>query len=112
MRAEYRKHHRDLTNTTKLRSFQHWRTIKQSIFRKARKDTWNKFVNSLNSRTPTKKVWGKFRKLSRNYKPGTTPSLERRGNIITCPEEIADYYPIPRDPHKKSKPGKNRKRKK
>ena len=51
VRAEYRKHRRDPTNINKLRSFQRRRAIKQRTFRKARKDTWNKFVNSLNSRT-------------------------------------------------------------
>ena len=51
VRAEYRKHRRDSTNRTKLRTFECRRAIKQRVFRK---DTWNKFVNSLNSRTPTK----------------------------------------------------------
>ena len=36
------------------------------VFREARKDTWNKFVNSLNSRTLTKKVCKKFRKVYGN----------------------------------------------
>ena len=42
VRAKYRKHRRDPKNTTKLRSFQYRRVIKQRVFRKARKDTWNK----------------------------------------------------------------------
>ena len=67
----------ETTNTTKLRSFQCRRTIKQRVFRKARKDTWNKFVNSLNSKTQTKKVWNKFRKVTGNYKPRTVSPLER-----------------------------------
>ena len=73
-------------------------------------------MNSLNSKTPTKNVWDKFRKVNGNYKPRTIP-LERAGNIITLLQEIAEtfydhYANISRDPHKKSKPGKNRKRKK
>ena len=114
--ATYRKYWRDPTNRTKLRTFQHRRAIKQRVFRKARKDTWNKFVNSLNSRTPTKKVWEKFRKVNRNYKPRTVPPLNRWGKIITLPDEIeytfADHYAnILKDLHKKSKPGKNRNKK-
>ena len=43
--------------------------------------------------------------------------MKRGGNIITSPVEIADtfadyYANILRDPHKKSKPEKNKKRKK
>ena len=72
------------------------RAIKQRVFRKARKDALNKLVNSLNSRSPTKMVWDKFRKVNGNYKPRTKPPLERGGNIITSPDEIvnifADHY--------------------
>ena len=56
VRAEYREHHRDPTNTTKLWLFKRRRAIKQRVFMKARKNTRNKFVNSLNSRIPNKKV--------------------------------------------------------
>ena len=76
------------------------------IFRKARKDTWNKFVNSLNSRTPG------INSGNGNNKPRTIPPLERGGNLITSPEEIADHYAnISRGPHKKSKQEKNRNKK-
>ena len=57
----------------------------------------------------------KFRNVNRNYKTRIIPPLkkERNRNIITSPDEVADYYANTlRDPHKKSKPGKNRKRKK
>ena len=92
MRAEYRKYRRDPTNTTKLRSFQRRRAIKQRVSRKTKKGTWNKFVNSLNSRIPTKKVWDKFRRVNGNYKLRTIPPLKRGGNIITSPDEIADTF--------------------
>ena len=73
-------------------------------------------MNSLNSRTPTKKVCDKIRKVNRNYKPRTKPALERGGNIIISLDEIADtfadhYANISRDQHKKSKPEINRNRK-
>ena len=72
----------------------------------------NKFVNSLNARTPTKKVWEKFRKLNKNYIPRIVPPLDRGGNIISSSDKIADRYAyISKDPYKKSKPGKNRKEK-
>ena len=113
---EYRKHQRDPTNTNKLRSFQRRRAIKQRVFRKARKDTWNKFVNSLSSRTPTKKVWEKFKKVNGNYKPRIISPIERGGSIITTPDEIADtfavhYANILRDPQKKENREKGRKKK-
>ena len=84
-------------------------------FGKVGKDTWNKFMNSLNFRTPTKKMWDKFRKVNRNYIPKIIPPLERRGNIITSPDKIADnftgkYANILRDPHQKIKIKKKTKR--
>ena len=80
----------------------------RQTFRKARKVTWNKFVNSLNSRTPTKKVWEKFKKVSGNYKPRIIPPIERGGSKISRPDKIADtfavhYANISRDPKKKGK---------
>ena len=65
-------------------------------------------MSSLNSRTPTKKVWDKFRKVNGNYKPRTVLSLKRGGNKMTSHEKIANtfadhYENILRDPHKKSK---------
>ena len=66
LRAEYIKHRRDLTNKNKLRILQHKRVIK---FRKARKETWQNFVKSINARTPTKKTWYKFKKVNGIYKP-------------------------------------------
>ena len=68
-------------------------------------------MSSLNTRTPTKKVWDKFRKVNGNYKPRTIPPLEREGNIITSPEEIADTIAdhnanISRDPIRKVNHGK------
>ena len=46
---------------------------------KLEKIQWDKFVNSLNARTPTKRVLYKFKKINRNYKPKTVPPLERGG---------------------------------
>ena len=81
---------------------------------KIRKDTWNKFVNS---RTPTKYTWDKFKKVNRNYKPRKIPPLERGGNTNNSPDEIVDtfadhYANISKNHHKKSKPREHRKRKK
>ena len=51
-------------------------------------------MNSLNFRTPTKKVWDKFRKVNGIYKPIIILLLERGRNIITSPNKIADHYEI------------------
>ena len=67
------------------------RAIKQRVFKKARKDTWNKFVNSLNSRTPTKKVCEKFRKVNGNYKPRIVSPLDRGKNRNKKREEELPY---------------------
>ena len=58
----------------------------------------------------------KFQKVNRNYKPIVLP-LNRGGNIITSPDKFADIFAdqcanILKDLHKKSKPVKNRNKKK
>ena len=68
------------------------RAIKQRVFKKARKNTWNKFVNSLNSKILNNNVWEKFRKVNRNYKPKIVPLLDRGGKIIISPDEIAANF--------------------
>ena len=58
-------------------------------------------------------MFNKFRKVNEKYK-----LLERGGNLITSPDEIADLFTdhyaniLRDDPHKISKPGENRMRKK
>ena len=69
------------------------------------------------SRTPTKKVWNKLEKVNGNYKSKIISPLERGKNTHASTDKIADifgdhYANISRDPHKKSKPCKQRKRKK
>ena len=58
--AERKKLLKDLNNKNKIRSFQRRRAIKQKEFRRARKVSWHKYINSLNARTPTRKVWERF----------------------------------------------------
>ena len=63
--------------------------------------------------SPNQKVVGQVNK---NNNPRTITPLDKGGNIITSPDDIAetfaDYYAnILREPHKKSKPGENRKKK-
>ena len=105
------------TNINKLRSFQRRRAMKQKVFRKTRKDTWNKFINLLNSRTSTKKVWEKFKKVNGNYKPRRIPPIEKGGSIISTSDEIAEtfavhYTNISRDQNKERKQGNTEKGKK
>ena len=68
-------------------------------------------MNSLNSRTPTKKLLDKFRKVNGYDKSRTIPPLQRAGDIITSPEEIVDsfsdhYAKISKDPIRKVNQGK------
>ena len=70
-------------------------------------------MNSIKFRTPTKKVWDKFMKVNRNYKPRAIPPLESGRNRITSPDEIAhtfaDHYAnISQDFYKKGKPEKTK----
>ena len=52
--------------------------LSNKVFRKARKETWQNFVNLIYARTPTKKVWDKFKKVNGNYNCKIVSTGERR----------------------------------
>ena len=83
------------------------------MFRKAKNDKWNKFLNSLKLQNLNQEGL----ESNRNYKPITMPPRRRRVNTITLPDKIADTFSdhtvnISRYPYKKSEPEKHRKNRK
>ena len=45
--------------------------------KKARKEKWQNFVNSLNDKALTKKMWDKFKKINESYIPRIVPHWRR-----------------------------------
>lgn len=72
-----------------LINFKQARAQARYIRRRAEKSSWQNFVSSINSSTPTKKVWEGVRKMNGDYTAYTIPLLTPPG-IKTTLQEQAD----------------------
>ena len=64
------------------------RTIKD-----AKRTSWRQYVNKLNSRTPTKKVWDMIRKVSgKNKKSECVQIKSSNGNMSNSTKEISNAF--------------------
>ena len=84
--TRYRHHKCDhyLVEYRKVRAaFRH--TIK-----KARKESWSSFLNSINSKTPLSLVWKKVRKIAGKFVPSSPPVLQINGATVADPKSVAN----------------------
>ena len=58
--------------------------------RNAKRQSWQEYVSKLNNQTPMKNVWDMIGKISGKYKKDCLNMLEKDGNTISDPNEIAD----------------------
>ena len=73
-----------------LITFQRLRAICRVIFRRAKRESWQAFLSSINSRTSLHKIWKRVRKISGKFSP--SPSLLLRtpdGSFISDPFAVA-----------------------
>ena len=61
------------------------------ILKESLAKTWRIFDTSLNTRTPSKIVWDKFRKINGTCKYRMITLLENTGNINTTSEIFEDF---------------------
>lgn len=66
------------------------RQICRKLIREAKKKSWNDFVQSINSRTPSSKVYEKIRRISGKYKKHQITSLIINSQIITNTNQICE----------------------
>ena len=59
-------------------------------FKRIRRESWLHYINGINSKTPSRVVWQKIRKLSGKFVPSPLPSLKVNGSLITKPIEVAN----------------------
>ena len=64
----------------------------RKYFKKIKKDSWICYINGINSKTPSRLVWNKIRKLSGKFIPSPTPTLESNGNVLGDPSEVAEKF--------------------
>ena len=61
------------------------RTIK-----KAKRASWNKYVSNINTKTPSKDIWDKIRKLQGKYVPSPLPIIRDDNRLVSDPKETAE----------------------
>lgn len=58
--------------------------------RNAKKQSWQNYVSKLNNQTPMKNIWDMIGKISGKHKRNCLNMLEKDGNTVSDPLEIAD----------------------
>ena len=48
------------------------------------------YINGINSKTPSRKIWQKIRKLSGKFTPTPLPNLKVEDSLITDPKEVSE----------------------
>lgn len=77
-----------VAKTTYLRN----QAKQRRYFKKAKRDSWIYYINGINSKTPSSKIWKKIKKLSGKFVPSPLPSLKINDVIITDPNEVAAKF--------------------
>lgn len=63
---------------------------KRRFFKMTRRASWKTYVSTLTSKTPTKYVWEKIKKINGKYIPKPQPVLKHQGNLIVDPMDVAN----------------------
>ena len=83
---------RKKTTITNIIIYKRRQAIKRRIYKEARRQSWINYISTLTSRTPTKQVWEKIRKINGKYIPTPQPSLLVNDNYISDPTKVANIF--------------------
>ena len=85
-----------LYNNTKLLQdkieYKRLRARVRYLINKSKKDSWKKYVSSINERTPINETWKKIAKITQKYKGTQKPILQTPNGVISDPTEVANYF--------------------
>ena len=62
----------------------------RNYFKKVKKESWLFYINGINSKTPSRLIWKKIRKLSGKFVPSPTPCLKINNVLLTKPDDVAE----------------------
>ena len=62
----------------------------KKIFKKARRESFIKYISELKFDSPLNLVWDRIRKLQGKFVPSPLPILNVAGSVISDPKEVAD----------------------
>ncbi|MEO1419229.1 MAG: reverse transcriptase family protein [Bacteroidota bacterium] len=85
----YRRYKNSGSNTTRT-IYKRNMAKQRRYFRKRKRDSWIYYINGISSKTPSRNVWRKIKKLSGKYVPPPSPALKINDNLVTDPSEVAD----------------------
>ena len=85
----YRRYKNSGSQTSKI-TYQRALAKKRRYFRKAKRESWMYYINGITSKTPSRLVWRKIRKLSGKFVPSPPPILKINDSLITDPGEVAN----------------------
>ena len=75
---------------TSLDAVRKSRAQTRRTLRRAKKDSWRRYVSTLNTRTPVKKVWQMVARIAGKHQPTTVSHLEVNGASVEEPQQIAN----------------------
>lgn len=73
-------------------NFKRARAHVRYLIRKSQRESWQKYVSSINEKTPINKVWEKVNKIAGKYSNRHTPILKNNQETISDPIEIANMF--------------------
>ncbi|XP_072377808.1 uncharacterized protein [Diabrotica undecimpunctata] len=80
----------DLINLRKLRA------KSKRIVKESKKNSWNKYISSITSDTPSSQIWTKIKQMKGRYTTYKIPAIIENNNVITDDQQIintlAKYY--------------------
>ena len=90
-RAAYRRYQHSRLIRDK-ESFCRARAVFRYLQTQSRKQSWQQYVSSLNSRTPLLKVWRRVKKIQGRYGGMCRPVLQDDTGLLTDPLDVANYF--------------------
>ena len=87
----YRRFRNNPSATTKT-IYQRAMAKQRKYFKKVKKESWICYINGINSKTPSRLIWKKIRKLSGKFVPSPTPTLKINNDLISKPEDVAERF--------------------
>ena len=85
----YRKYKNSRSLTTKV-IYQRALAKQRRYYRRAKRESWVHYINGINSKTPSRLVWRKIKKLSGKFVFPPSPTLKDNDNMVTDPTKVAD----------------------
>ena len=90
-RSAYRRMKKN-PSTANINSYKRREAIKKRTYRNARRESWNQYISTLKSKTPTKQVWTKIKKIEGKYSPKPQPILLHNNQTIANPKQVANIF--------------------